>query len=227
MSRDKAKYTMYENILRLPLFQGLGEDDLTSLLEKMKFVFRRYSPGETIASKGEELKGLRFFFNGTLLSVLASENPLYRVTEKHTQPMALEPSSLFGILPEYRRDYIAESNVDTLFLSKKHVIEDLSDYAIFRVNFFNLLCRRIQETEEKKMEYFSSGARNKITTFFFSQILRVEGPKLFKINMTELAEIIDETRLKVSDALNTMSSEGIIDISRGSILIPDMTKLKI
>lgn len=217
---------MYENILRLPLFQGLAEDDLTDLLERMKFVFRRYAPGETIASAGENCNGLRFFFNGTMLSVLTSRKPRFTVTEKHTRPMALEPSSLFGISPAYRRNYIAESNVDTLFLSKRHVIDELSDYAIFRVNFFNLLCRRIQEAEAKKMEYFNSGVRNKITAFFFSQVVRTEGPKLFKINMTELAEIVDETRLKVSDSLNAMSREGIIEISRGAIMIPDIVRLR-
>ena len=35
-------FTMYDTLLQLPLFQGLGKNDITEILSKVKFHFKKY-----------------------------------------------------------------------------------------------------------------------------------------------------------------------------------------
>ena len=39
-------FTMYDTLLQLPLFQGLGKNDITEILDKVKFHFKKYEPGD-------------------------------------------------------------------------------------------------------------------------------------------------------------------------------------
>ena len=43
------KVTMYDKLLLLPLFQGLGIQELTSIIEKAKFHFLKFQTGNTVA----------------------------------------------------------------------------------------------------------------------------------------------------------------------------------
>ena len=44
---------MYDNLLLLPLFQGLSKNDLTTIIEKGKLNFLQYKEGEIFIHQGE------------------------------------------------------------------------------------------------------------------------------------------------------------------------------
>ena len=48
---------------------------------------------------------------------------------------------------------------------------------------------------------------------------------VLKIKMEELANAINDTRLGVSKALNGMQEDGLLELHRGEIVIPDIERL--
>ena len=58
---------MYDNLLQLPLFQGLCKDDFTTIIERVKFHFITFSQGEAIFQQGDPCLKLAFLLNGEII----------------------------------------------------------------------------------------------------------------------------------------------------------------
>ena len=52
-----------------------------------------------------------------------------------------------------------------------------------------------------------------------------QGEKTFKVKMDDLARCLDDTRLNISKTLNELQDNGLIELHRKEILIPDAQKL--
>jgi hypothetical protein len=59
--------TMYETLLQMPLFQGLGEDEITRIIGKVKLHFQKFKAGSVIQMKGYFCNDLTFLLKGELM----------------------------------------------------------------------------------------------------------------------------------------------------------------
>ena len=69
--------TMYDTLLQLPLFQGLGKNDITSILDKVKIHFSRRKAGDIVLRKGQACRDLVFLLNGSLMSETSDKDNMY------------------------------------------------------------------------------------------------------------------------------------------------------
>ncbi|WP_315352556.1 Crp/Fnr family transcriptional regulator [Phocaeicola abscessus] len=217
--------SMYDTLLQLPLFQGLGKADLTNILSKVKLSFHKYSPGETIVKQGDKCEQLIFFLNGQLVAETEHSEANYTFSEIFKKPMVIEPYSLFGLHPNYHATYKARTEVQLLAIRKTYMLAELNLYEIFRINYLNIVSNQVQVEHEKLRKVYTTGVRKKIINFFNLQALKPEGEKSVRIKMEDLAAIIDETRINVSRELNEMQANGWIVLKRKSISIPALEKL--
>ena len=214
---------MYETLLQLPLFQGLCTDDFTCIIEKVKFHFRNYSDNEIIMNQGEDCKQLAFLLEGTLSSQRIDEEHGFRLIETITAPAIIEPYSLFGMYPHYESTYQVQEQAKLLVIDKSYILSELSNYEIFRLNYFNLLSNRAQVNHRKLWNTHIGSLNEKLANFFLLRCIKPEGTKKLQIGMEELAELINETRINVSRKLNELREKGIIQLKRKEIYIPEMT----
>ena len=214
---------MYETLLQLPLFQGLCTDDFTSIIEKVKFHFRNYSGNETIMNQGEACNQLVFLLEGTLSSQRIDDEHGFRLIEIIAAPAIIEPYSLFGMYPHYEATYKVEEQAKLLIIDKSYILSELSNYEIFRLNYFNLLSNRAQVNHRKLWNTHIGSLNEKLANFFLLRCIKPEGAKKLQIGMEELAELINETRINVSRKLNELRDKGVIQLKRKEIFIPEMT----
>ena len=214
---------MYETLLQLPLFQGLCTDDFTSIIEKVKFHFRNYSGNETIMNQGEACNQLVFLLEGTLSSQRIDDEHGFRLIEIIAAPTIIEPYSLFGMYPHYEATYKVEEQAKLLIIDKSYILSELSNYEIFRLNYFNLLSNRAQVNHRKLWNTHIGSLNEKLANFFLLRCIKPEGTKKLQIGMEELAELINETRINVSRKLNELRDKGVIQLKRKEIFIPEMT----
>ena len=137
-------FTMYDTLLQLPLFQGLGKNDITDILAKVKFHFQKHAPGECIIRQDDNCKELVFLLNGNLMAETCSRNKSYTFCERITNPGVIELYSLFGLQNRYHSSYISETGTHTLTLSKQSFLDELSQYNTCSLNFSNIICTRAQ-----------------------------------------------------------------------------------
>ena len=58
--------TMYDKLLLLPLFQGLCKEDFTSILEKVRLHFQKYTAGSRIVKQGDYCNNIIFILQGEI-----------------------------------------------------------------------------------------------------------------------------------------------------------------
>ena len=197
---------MYDTLLQLPLFQGLAHEDFTNILGKVKLHFTKHKAGETLVKKGTTCGQLIFILNGEIASSTSSTDNSYMNTS-------------------YVSTHIARTEVNTVTISKAFVMNDLFRYEIFRLNYMNIISNRAQTCYNRLWTKVPEKLEARIADFILSHIERPSGEKILKIKMEELANAINDTRLGVSKALNGMQEDGLLELHRGEIVIPDIERL--
>lgn len=140
-------------------------------------------------------------------------------------PYLIEPQSLFGMSTHYTSSYIAHTEAHTVSISKAFVLSDLFKYDIFRLNYMNIVSNRAQNLYSRLWEEPAQDLKNKIIRFFLLHCEKTQGEKIFKVKMDDLARYLDDTRLNTSKALNELQDNGVFELRRKEILIPDAVKL--
>ena len=216
---------MYESLMCLPYFQGMSKDEITSILDKVKLIFTRHTDGERIIAQGSPCNSLTLLIRGTLTSKCISPDGRYTLTEELKTPFAFEPYSLFGLSPTYRSSYYAKGECDTLTIEKSYLFNEFSQHEIFLMNLMNLLCQRVQQKNSQIWNARRLPITEKIIEFIAARSESQEGCKTLQIKMDDLADILDETRLNVSSALNLLQRNGLIELRRKEIHIPSFKLL--
>lgn len=216
---------MYENLLRLPYFQGMSKDEITSILDKVAFDFQNLSDGDTICDTGERCDKFIIVTNGEALSTVVAPDSTYSLTEKIEAPYAIEPYSLFGYDTTFKRKYTAKGNCTILVIDKQYLFSELTKYEIFTINFLNIISRRAQMQSYAIWHYTPSSIKGRIAQFIGMRCNSIKGEKSVQIKMERLAGILCETRLNISKALNEMQEEGYIELHRKEIIVPSLKKM--
>ena len=216
---------MYENLLILPYFQGMSKDELTGILDKVKFEFTQYTANDEIATRGAECNRFVILIQGSIKIVSTADNHKYRIEERAQAPYAIEPYSLFGGKPQYQRSYYAQSNCSILSIDKSYFYSEFFKHQIFSINLLNLISRKIQITNDAIWNKMPCSIEGSIVRFIALRSELSGGEKWIYIKMEDLADMLQETRLNISKALNNMQEQGLVTLSRKEIYIPSFNKL--
>lgn len=218
--------TMFETLLQLPLFQGLAQEDFTTILEKVKLHFTKHKAGETIIKAGTPCRQLTFILKGRVSILTQAPEETYSIIEEGEAPLLIEPQSLFGMTTCYVSTYTALTDeVHSINISKSFMMDELFKYAIFRLNFMNIISNRAQTLNNRLWLHAGDSTEKHLLQFIQTHIERPVGPKQLCIKMEELARIINTSRINVSKILNEMQEDGLLELHRGKIVIPQVEKL--
>ena len=216
---------MYESLLRLPYFQGMSKDEITSILDKVAFDFHKLSDGETICERGERCDKFIIITNGEATSRVDAPDDTYSLTEEICAPYAIEPYSLFGQDTTFKRKYTAKGDCTILVIDKQYLFSEFTKYEIFTINLLNLISRRVQMQSYAIWNYTPKSIKGRIVQFIGMRCNSINGRKSIQIKMERLASILCETRLNVSKALNELQDAGYIELHRKEIVVPSLKRL--
>lgn len=217
--------TMYENLLRLPYFQGMSKKELTAILDKVKFDFTRHTDGEKILRQNDKCEKFVILIQGKIRAEQKSHDASYRLSEEIEAPYAIEPYSLFGSDPNYCRSYISAGDCSLLSISKSYFYSDFLKHSIFTMNLLNLISRRVQQQGTLSWKDSPTGTGGVITRFIATRCETLTGHKTLKIKMEQLAQQLDIPRINISRALNNLQEEELVTLTRGEITIPKFEDL--
>lgn len=219
--------TMYDMLLQLPLFQGLGKNDFTNILSKVKFHFSTYKAGEKIIAKGEPCRNLVFLLSGSMIAESDFEEEKFVFGEVLTAPYLIEPFSLFGLHQRFMSTYIAKTDVSMMTIEKEFLSTELNKYETFRINFINFLSNGTQHLYERVRRIsYGNSTEKKIVDFLFLFSDLPYGEKIMRVRMEDLALLLGCTRNKISLALNNLEDKKLISLQRMGFKVPALEKLK-
>lgn len=216
---------LYDKILGLPLFQGMSSSDLQGVVANVRMGFMKYKRNETIITEGEPCRRMLFVLDGEMEMTAASADHSFTVTEQLVPPMLIEPERLFGLTQHYARTYTTRSQCHMLAIGKDDVVRLSSEYIIFRINLMNILSTQSQRQQRLLWQHHTDTVRGRVVRFFRQHSSIPSGRKVFHIKMQQLADEINDQRILVSEVLNQMDAEGLIQLQRGIVTIPNLANL--
>jgi CRP-like cAMP-binding protein len=219
-------YTMYDTLLQIPPFQGMSRSELSTIIEKVKFNFMKFADKEVIFRQGERCDNLSFLISGQIASKTIAPCGRFRFEEFYNQPMIIEPHSLFGKNPSYKSSYIAEGETALLTIDKRYFYSVLDCYEVFRMNFFNMLSNRAEHLYSHIWSITPQELEGRLIHFIRGLCTNLQGTKILYIKMEDLAQLLDDTRLNVSNVLNKWQEEGLIEMRRKEFVFLDVENLR-
>lgn len=219
------EYSMYNTLLQLPLFQGMSKDELSEIIERVKLHFVKVGDRRSLFVQGEPCDKLAFLLGGTLLAETTAPCGTFTFVEVCDTPMMIEPHSLFGQCPCYKASYTAQGEVALLTIDKHYIHDVLASYEIFRMNFFNQLSYRAEQLYRRVWSIEPQSLEGRLAYFIRSLCSMPQGTKMMRIKMEDLAQIMDDTRLNISNILNKWQREGRIEMRRKEFVIHQVEEL--
>lgn len=216
---------IFQRLIQTPIFQGMSNDDLSHVVSYVKFDFYRVAKGETIVAEGEACTQMLIISTGDIATVTSSDDHGYSLSEYFRAPTLVQPERLFGRSPRYTCTVRATSDVNVIALPKGELLSLCSDFLVVRLNMLNILSTNAQRLGNMPWHPHSTSLNENFVAFVTHRCLRPAGRKELTIKMERLAHELDTTRLRVSQMLRQLKSQGSIDYVRGHIIIPSLENL--
>lgn len=220
------EYTMYDTLLQLPLFQGMSKLELSEVIEKAKFHFQKFKEKELMFAQGEPCDKLVFILSGEVVAETVASCGTFSLLEYYDKPLIVEPCSLFGKRPSFKSSYTAQGTVGVLTIDKQYIYSVLDKYEVFRMNLFNLLSNKAEQLYEKVWAIDAQELEGRLIYFIRNLCSTSCGVKVLKVKMEDLAKLLDDTRLNVSNVLNKWQEEGVIEMRRKEFVFRDIELLR-
>lgn len=217
--------TMFERLLQLPMFQGLTTQELSEVMAHVRLNFVNYVEGDEIVMQGDSCRQLIHIIGGEVAASYQDPNGRFTLHERLPQLKVLEPYNLFGMYQKFSRTYTFATDGITLAIEKPVVLRRLLANDIVKINYLNIACNRYQQTLRMLDEHPGNSVKEKIARFVLAHSVTPRGTKEVQVKMLALADIIQETRLNVSIALNSLQDDGFITMQRGGFTVADLQAL--
>jgi len=144
---------MYDQVMLLPIFQGISRDQLTAILEKVHFHFAKYKGGEEIVAVGRDFSEAMFLLSGEVRVETAHLNGRIHVSQYFHAPHTLSFYHLFGADIRHQEGIYATGDVGIMSMSKSDFLLALRSNEILLINVLNILSSRTQH-QSRNMEAY-------------------------------------------------------------------------
>lgn len=190
-----------------------------------KFDFMKIPAGKVIVENDSPCDSMYLLTNGTVKAETASSDNGYSVTEETSALLIIQPENIFGLHQRFRSTFTASADTNLIAISKAEVTRLYENFTVFRLNVTNMLATKVQRQQSRAWNRPPADLRERIVRFFASHCQYDNGHKVFKIKMERLGMEVNDSRLDVSRALNSMQRDNLLSLGRGRIVIPSLKRL--
>ena len=211
---------MIKTLRETVVFNDLDEDTIKDILEKTKYEIKKYSPNESIAFRGDEVKGLYIILKGTLITEMLTEEGNVIKIEELVPSDVIASAFIFGKKNSFPVDLAAKDEAEILFVERKEFLKLLFSQEKILENFLNEISNKTQLLTSKIWNSFNNKT---IKKKFCDYVKRNQKNNLFFIqNLGALAEFFGVERPSLSRVLSELvKDEKLERIGRNKYKILD------
>ena len=156
--------------MELPLFKGIGEEQLSHLLEKTSVEFLKFEDGDLLVHANEKVEAVDFILGGRIRQTFLLENYALGIDEILGKGGVLGALYLYGLDTKYNADSVALGRVSIMRISKSDYMNILMSDKIYILNFVNYLAAAAQkmQLQMKKVKAPSIGRTLHSLAFTFA-----------------------------------------------------------
>ena len=211
---------MIKTLKETVVFNSMDEKTIKNILEKTKYEIKKYSPNESIAFRGDEVKGLYIILKGTLITEMLTEEGNVIKIEELVPSDVIASAFIFGKKNSFPVDLTAKDEVEILYVERKEFLKLLFSQEKILENFLNEISNKTQLLTSKIWNSFNNKT---IKKKFCDYVKRNQKNNLFSIqNLGALAEFFGVERPSLSRVLSELvKDEKLERIGRNKYKILD------
>jgi len=217
--------TMFDTLLSLPLFQGLGRADLNRILESTHLEFEKRAGGSVIVREGDLCEGVTFVLDGKVAIENVAADGSWLVEEELPTPTAIGIESLYGSRRTYTSTSKTRSQTRLLWVDKRTIAALTAYFEVFRINLLNHLSASLSRAQQPQWLPAPDTLEGRIVAWFRAHVARPAGQKQFRLTMSLLGKYLGEDYRYISRALHNLEHQGLLSLSRNTITIPAFEQL--
>ena len=211
---------MIKTLKETVVFNNIDEETIKNILEKTRYEIRNYSPNESIAFRGDEVKGLYIILKGTLITEMLTEEGNIIKIEELVPSDVIASAFIFGKRNSFPVDLSAKDKAEILFIERKEFLKLLFSQEKILENFLNEISNKTQLLTNKIWNSFNNKT---IKKKFCDYVKKNQKNNLFSIqNLGALAEFFGVERPSLSRVLSELvKDEKLERIGRNKYKILD------
>ena len=211
---------MIKTLKETVVFNNIDEETIKNILEKTRYEIRNYSPNESIAFRGDEVKGLYIILKGTLITEMLTEEGNVIKIEELVPSDVIASAFVFGKKNSFPVDLNAKDEAEILFIERKEFLKILFSKEKILENFLNEVSNKTQLLTSKIWNSFNNKT---IKKKFCDYVKKNQKNNLFSIqNLGALAEYFGVERPSLSRVLSDLvKDEKLERIGRNKYKILD------
>lgn len=215
---------------KIPIFQGIEEPEIASLLQCLQATERTYQKGETILSEGSITENMGIVLSGMALiscgDIWGNTSVLGHVT----------PGSVFAevyaCIPEEPLLITVSAAEDTtvLFMNVGRILSTCTNACPFHTrlarNLLTVCAHKSLQLSQRILHTSSKSIRGRLMSYF-SQCAKQAGNSTFQIpyNRQQLADYLGVDRSAMCHELSKMQKEGLISYEKNRFLLKNIHDL--
>ena len=211
---------MIKTLKETVVFNNIDEETIKNILEKTRYEIRNYSPNESIAFRGDEVKGLYIILKGILITEMLTEEGNVIKIEELVPSDVIASAFIFGKNNSFPVDLNAKDEAEILFIERKEFLKILFSKEKILENFLNEISNKTQLLTNKIWNSFNNKT---IKKKFCDYVKKNQKNNLFSIqNLGALAEFFGVERPSLSRVLSDLvKDEKLERIGRNKYKILD------
>ena len=211
---------MFDRLMELPLFRGVGRDAMERTVGAAKFHFLKYMPGEVIIRAGQPCTDLAFIISGTVRINIDNADERFSISSSLAAPDAIAPDFLLGKVTNYPCTVVAQDTVSMLLIPKADFINLLMNEKVFLFNYLNFLSMNAQKSVEGILAV-STGSLAERITFWISALTQQRSYDIhLDCRRADLSSLFGVTRNQIAATLEVMREDGLIEYTPTRIIVP-------
>jgi CRP-like cAMP-binding protein len=215
----------YTLLLRSPLFKGMTQEEIISVIAVTPFRIRNYKEGALIALSGENVSSFMLVTKGRVKGEMIDFSGRVIKIEEIPASGALAAAFIFGSRNIYPVNVVALDDTQILIIEKTDFLKFLKDHDKILVNYLNMISDRSQFLSEKIKFLNFKTIKGKLAQY----ILQLAGRDMTQITLqstqNELAEYFGVARPSIARVMSEMEQEEIIRTRGKHLVIVDKKRL--
>lgn len=217
--------SMYEILMRLPVFNGVTYSRLEEIVGNTKFHFLKYLEGDKIIEAGEQCTHIKFIISGSARVSIVNSDGRFKVSQTLSMPDVIAPEYLFGKATRYPVSTVALEPTGILQIEKQDFLRILNTDPIFLINMLNILSVNAQRSVEGVLALTTGSLEERIAYWIVALTQRRGTDIVLSCRQRDLYSLFGVQRTSFIATLDSMKQRGLIDYNQSEIMIKSRSEM--
>jgi len=217
--------SMYQQLMQLPLFQGVSSDQITALVEKMPFHFLKFRNGDNIFVAGEPCTHIRFIVSGRVRLETPCAHLRVSLFQTLATPHVLAAENLFGRDTTYPCNAVADGPCGILQLRKSDYIKMLGTDKVFLFNILNYLSSGSQRYSSSIAAIKDGSLVERLAMLVDALVFNGAADVTLRFKQKDLCTLLGTQRTTLVSTLDRLVNDEILEYDSNQISILDLKRL--